>query len=70
MDAPRTLHVWASVLGVLLPAQVWTLANYVMDDTEAKRLFGVVEAGALRMDGRRFDHAELSRPPGNGKTCC
>src|SRR5207237_6302010 len=35
------LYVWASVSGVLLPAQVWTLANQVMTTREAKRLFGV-----------------------------
>jgi AAA family ATP:ADP antiporter len=41
------LYVWASVSGVLLPAQVWTLANYVMTTREAKRLFGVVGSGGL-----------------------
>jgi ATP:ADP antiporter, AAA family len=41
------LYVWASVLGVLLPAQVWTLANYVMTTREAKRLFGIVGSGGL-----------------------
>lgn len=41
------LYVWASVSGVLLPAQVWTLANYVMTTREAKRLFGIVGSGAL-----------------------
>ncbi len=41
------LYVWASVSGVLLPAQVWTLANYTMTTREAKRLFGIVGSGAL-----------------------
>jgi AAA family ATP:ADP antiporter len=41
------LYVWASVAGVLLPAQVWTLANYVVTTREAKRLFGVVSSGAI-----------------------
>jgi AAA family ATP:ADP antiporter len=41
------LYVWASVSGVLLPAQVWTLANYVMTTREAKRLFGIVGSGGL-----------------------
>ena len=36
------LYVWAGVYGVLLPAQVWTLANYVMTTREAKRLVGLV----------------------------
>ena len=34
------LYVWASVAGVLLPAQVWMLANQVVTTREAKRLFG------------------------------
>ncbi len=41
------IYVWASVSGVLLPAQVWTLANSVMTTREAKRLFGIVGSGAL-----------------------
>jgi AAA family ATP:ADP antiporter len=41
------LYVWASVSAVLLPAQVWTLANYVVTTREAKRLFGIVSSGAI-----------------------
>ncbi|HMD37584.1 MAG TPA: hypothetical protein VKH42_21560, partial [Vicinamibacterales bacterium] len=41
------LYVWAGVYGVLLPAQVWTLANYVMTTREAKRLVGLVGSGAI-----------------------
>ena len=41
------LYVWASVTGVLLPAQVWTLANHVVTTREAKRLFGIVAGGAV-----------------------
>jgi ATP:ADP antiporter, AAA family len=41
------IYVWASVSGVLLPAQVWTLANSAMTTREAKRLFGIVGSGAL-----------------------
>jgi ATP:ADP antiporter, AAA family len=41
------LYVWASVSGVLLPAQVWTLANCVVTTREAKRLFGIIGSGAL-----------------------
>ena len=41
------LYIWAGVSGVLLPAQVWTLANYTMTTREAKRLFGIVGSGAL-----------------------
>ncbi len=40
------VYVWVGVLGVLAPAQVWTLANYVLMPREARRLFGFVGAGA------------------------
>jgi len=41
------LYIWASVFGVLLPTQVWTLANYVVTTREAKRLFGLISSGAI-----------------------
>ena len=41
------LYIWAGVFGVLLPTQVWTLANYVVTAREAKRLFGVIGSGAI-----------------------
>jgi AAA family ATP:ADP antiporter len=40
------VYVWVGVLGVLAPAQVWTLANYVLTPREARRLFGFIGAGA------------------------
>jgi AAA family ATP:ADP antiporter len=40
------VYVWVGILGVLAPAQVWTLANYVLTPREARRLFGFVGAGA------------------------
>jgi len=51
--APRPLwfswafYIWVGIYGVLTPAQVWTLANYVLTTREAKRLFGVVGGGAI-----------------------
>jgi ATP:ADP antiporter, AAA family len=41
------IYVWTGVFGVLAPAQVWTLANYVLTTREAKRLFGVIGGGAI-----------------------
>ncbi len=41
------LYIWTSVFGVLLPVQVWTLANSVVTTREAKRLFGLVGSGAI-----------------------
>ena len=57
--APRpwlfpVVYVWVGIFGVLAPAQVWTLANYVLTPREARRLFGFVGAGAtLGRHGRR-----------------
>jgi AAA family ATP:ADP antiporter len=41
------VYIWVGIFGVLAPAQVWTLANYLLTTREAKRLFGVVGAGAI-----------------------
>lgn len=49
-DAPWILpviYVWVGMFGVIGPAQVWTLANYVLTTREAKRLVGVVGSGAI-----------------------
>ncbi|MGH9556367.1 MAG: Npt1/Npt2 family nucleotide transporter, partial [Terriglobales bacterium] len=40
-------YVWVGIFGVLAPAQVWTLANYVLTTREAKRVFGLVGSGAI-----------------------
>ncbi len=40
-------YVWAGVFGVLAPAQVWTLANYVLSTREAKRIFGLLGSGGI-----------------------
>jgi AAA family ATP:ADP antiporter len=39
-------YIWVKVFGVLAPAQIWTLANYVLTTREAKRVFGMVGGGA------------------------
>ncbi len=41
------IYVWVGVLSVLGPAQVWTLANFVLTTREAKRAFGLVGSGAI-----------------------
>jgi AAA family ATP:ADP antiporter len=41
------IYIWTGVFGVLAPAQVWTLANYVLTTREAKRLFGLIGGGAI-----------------------
>ena len=48
-DAPwltPVLYVWVGMFGVVAPAQVWTLANYVLTTREAKRMFGFIGSGA------------------------
>lgn len=41
------IYVWVGVLSVLGPAQVWTLANFVLTTREAKRTFGLIGGGAI-----------------------
>jgi len=41
------IYVWVGVLSVLVPVQVWTLANFVLTTREAKRAFGLVGSGAI-----------------------
>lgn len=41
------IYVWVGILSVLAPAQVWTLANFVLTTREAKRTFGLVGSGAI-----------------------
>ncbi|MFB3853848.1 MAG: Npt1/Npt2 family nucleotide transporter [Vicinamibacterales bacterium] len=41
------VYVWVGTIGVVGPAQVWTVANYVVTLREAKRLFGIVGSGAI-----------------------
>jgi AAA family ATP:ADP antiporter len=40
-------YIWVKVFGVLVPTQIWTLANYVLTTREAKRVFGMVGGGAI-----------------------
>lgn len=40
------IYVWVGMFGVVAPAQVWTLANYVVTTRQAKRLFGFIGSGA------------------------
>jgi AAA family ATP:ADP antiporter len=41
------IYVWVGIFGVLAPAQVWTLANFVLTTREAKRMFGMIGGGAI-----------------------
>lgn len=41
------LYVWVKAFGVLGATQIWTLANYILTTREAKRVFGMVQGGAV-----------------------
>lgn len=41
-----TFYVFGLLMGVLLTSQFWTLANVIYDARQAKRLFGLIGAGA------------------------
>jgi len=40
-------YIWVKIFGVLVPTQIWTLANYLLTTREAKRVFGMVGGGAI-----------------------
>ena len=44
---PWVLYIWSSIFGVFLVMQFWLLAQDLFDPREAKRLFGMVGAGAI-----------------------
>ena len=43
---PAVFYVWVNCFGVIAPVQAWSFANSLFDTRQAKRLFGVVAAGA------------------------
>lgn len=60
-------YVWVGIFGVLAPAQVWTLANYLLTTGEAKRVFGLLGAGGITgwiFSGLLAD--KLAKTPGLG----
>jgi ATP:ADP antiporter, AAA family len=40
-------YIWVKIFGVIVPTQIWTLANYVLTTREAKRVFGMVGGGGV-----------------------
>ncbi len=42
-----TIYLWVGLFSVVAPAQVWTLANFVLTTREAKRAFGFIGSGAI-----------------------
>src|SRR5918993_730051 len=43
---PAVFYVWVNCFGVIAPVQAWSFANSLFDARQAKRLFGLVGAGA------------------------
>ena len=43
---PGVFYVWVNCFGIIAPVQAWSFANSIFDTRQAKRLFGVIGAGA------------------------
>jgi ATP:ADP antiporter, AAA family len=43
---PHIFYVWVSCYGIIAPVQAWSFANSLFDTRQAKRLFGLIGAGA------------------------
>src|SRR5687767_12144934 len=43
---PGLFYVWVSCYGIIAPVQAWSFANSLFDTRQAKRLFGLIGAGA------------------------
>src|SRR5215217_1361957 len=43
---PGVFYVWLNCFGVIAPVQAWSFANSLFDSRHAKRLFGLIGAGA------------------------
>jgi ATP:ADP antiporter, AAA family len=43
---PGVFYVWVNCFGVIAPVQAWTFASSLFDTRQARRLFGLIGAGA------------------------
>ena len=43
---PGIFYVWVNCFGVIAPVQAWSFANSLFDARQARRLFGLIGAGA------------------------
>ena len=43
---PAVFYVWVNCFGAIAPVQAWSFANSLFDARQAKRLFGLIGAGA------------------------
>ena len=59
---PGVFYVWVNCFGIIAPVQAWSFANSLFDTRQAKRLFGLIGAGAVaRRDHRRAAGARARR---------
>lgn len=47
VPATWIFYVWTSIFGIIIVTQVWTVANYVLDLRQAKRLFPLIASGGI-----------------------
>ncbi len=45
--APWIFYVWASLFGIIITTQAWTVANGVLDLRQAKRVFPLLSSGGI-----------------------
>lgn len=43
---PAVFYVWVNCFGIIAPVQAWSFTNSLFDTRQAKRLFGLIGAGA------------------------
>jgi AAA family ATP:ADP antiporter len=43
---PGVFYVWVNCFGIIAPVQAWSFANSLFDTRQARRLFGLIGAGA------------------------
>ncbi|MBI3665900.1 MAG: hypothetical protein HY236_06690 [Acidobacteria bacterium] len=44
---PAVIYVWTGIYAVIIPTQVWTLANHIFTTRQARRLFPYVGSGGI-----------------------
>jgi AAA family ATP:ADP antiporter len=44
---PALFYVWSSIFGVIITAQVWTVAGMILDTRQARRLFPLLGSGGI-----------------------
>ncbi len=56
-----SLYIFVEIMGIILVIQFWTFANELFNSREAKRLFGIIGAGAVTANLYSFPIREFSK---------